>query len=255
VSENHFITEGRGSEEIVAELDREARAREAQFLDGLAARLNRARVKAAPEHPFRGAPDFWQVYQRPHDERVELFMTNWQNLGGVAKRFADRQALAAYIVEEAERLQARYLLRWDHPLLAALGLEERLQGECWDGAEMIVWNATTQDPLAKAAGADIGLVVAEAAIAHTGTVVTVSSEGQGRSVSLLPTAMMAVVRAADVKTRMGEVMRGLHERYGVNLPAGVHFISGPSRSADIENDLTIGVHGPGVVYALVLDEE
>ena len=44
----------------------------------------------------------------------------------------------------------------------------------------------------------------------------------------------------------------LDEQGREELPAGVHFISGPSRSSDIENDLTIGVHGPGIVYAIIL---
>jgi L-lactate utilization protein LutC len=37
------------------------------------------------------------------------------------------------------------------------------------------------------------------------------------------------------------------------MPAGVHLVSGPSRSADIENDLTIGVHGPGDVHVIIVD--
>lgn len=222
--------------------------REEQFLDLLAERLGRPRQTTAPEHPFRGAPDFWQEYELTEAQRVELFLQNWKGNGGAAERFATREALVEYIVAEAQRLGARYLVRWDEELLDSLGLEARLPD-----AELTVWNRDQSvDHLGKAAGSDIGIVVADWAIAHTGTVVTVSGAGQGRSVSLLPTAMMAVVRAQDIKTRMGEVMTFLHERFGKQLPAGVHFITGPSRSADIENDLTIGVHGPGVVYVLVL---
>lgn len=239
------------SNQVIERLGQQSLEREGAFLDLLAERLGRPRKTTAPKHPFRGAPDFWQGYELTEEQRIELFLQNWKGNGGAAERFATREALAEYIAAEAQRLGARYVVRWEEQLLDSLELETRLPD-----AELTVWNRDQSvDHLGKAAGADIGIVVADWAIAHTGTVVTVSAAGQGRSVSLLPAAMMAVVRAQDINTRMGEVMTLLHERFGEQLPAGVHFITGPSRSADIENDLTIGVHGPGVVYVLVLDEE
>lgn len=119
---------------------------------------------------------------------------------------------------------------------------------------MTVWDPSDPDDMKRrAAGADIGVIVADYAVSATGSVVTMSASGKGRTVSLLPTVLMAVIPASVVKTRLGEVMEQIRG-IGFNaMPAGIHFISGPSRSADIENDLTIGVHGPGVVYALVVD--
>lgn len=234
---------------VIRELVEQAKAREGEFLDGLARRLNRGRITEAPQHPFRGAPDFWRGYELSGEQRVELFMKNWASLGGVVQRFADEDGLSDYIADVALSLQAKYLIRFDHPLLEGLELENQLPE-----VEMTVWQEdATEDLKAKAAGADIGIAVVDYAIAHTGTVVVASGGNRGRSVSLLPTAFMAVIRAESIRTRMGEVMEELQKRFGHNLPAGVHFISGPSRSADIENDLTIGVHGPGIVYALILD--
>lgn len=106
--------------------------------------------------------------------------------------------------------------------------------------------------LAHAAEADFGVVLADHAVAYTGSVVVKSAANKGRSVSLLPTALFVLIPRDRLKTRLGEVLKPLDEAGREALPAGIHFISGPSRSADIENDLTIGVHGPGIVYALII---
>ncbi|WCK53999.1 lactate utilization protein C [Aneurinibacillus sp. Ricciae_BoGa-3] len=237
------------NQDIIRELDEQAKKKEDEFLNHLAARLKRPRITSKPDQPFRGAPDFWTSYELPPNERIKLFMDNWTSMGGVAERFADIDEAVAYIAELAGKMQAKYVVRFDDPVLEQANIDDRIPG-----TEMTIWNEKSQENImAKAAGADIGIAVVDYGIAHTGTVVAVSGAKQGRSVSLLPTVFIAIVRASDIKTRMGEVMTDLQRRFGTELPAGVHFITGPSRSSDIENDLTIGVHGPGIVYALVID--
>lgn len=121
-----------------------------------------------------------------------------------------------------------------------------------------VWNSgdvgasRKDDLIAKAAGADIGIVAAEHAVAYTGSLVVTSDRSRGRCVSLLPAMLVANVPAERIATKLGEVLLPFDELAFTDRPAGIHFISGPSRSADIENDLTIGVHGPGIVYALII---
>lgn len=70
--------------------------------------------------------------------------------------------------------------------------------------------------------------------------------------SLLPTVLIIIIPVDRLYTRLGETLDRFDEAGRENLPAGIHFISGPSRSSDIENDLTIGVHGPGIVYGLIM---
>ena len=106
----------------------------------------------------------------------------------------------------------------------------------------------------KANAADIGVIVADYAVSATGTIVTMSSADKGRSVSLLPPMLIAIVPASCIRSSLGEVMSQISAIGMERMPAGIHFISGPSRSADIENDLTIGVHGPGIVYALIFED-
>ncbi|GGG89379.1 LutC/YkgG family protein [Paenibacillus radicis (ex Gao et al. 2016)] len=226
----------------------ESRAKQEAFMNDIASKLRRPRVMEKPAHPFRGAPDFWKAYEWPLEERVERFSSNFKSAGGHVERLADMESAKRFIAAKAEELGAHYVIRQNQPELNELGLEAALPN-----AEVSVWNSDFEQYWkARAAEADFGIVVADYAVAYTGSVTVLSSKDKGRSVSLLPTVLFVIIPLERLKTRLGEVLVGFDEAGREQLPAGIHFISGPSRSADIENDLTIGVHGPGVVYALIV---
>ena len=71
-------------------------------------------------------------------------------------------------------------------------------------------------------------------------------------VSLLPPVHVAVIRPAQLLPSLAEAIRRVGQ--AKELPSSLVLITGPSRSADIENDLSIGVHGPGSVHAVLLPE-
>ncbi|WP_240627477.1 LutC/YkgG family protein [Thermoflavimicrobium daqui] len=234
---------------ILKSLEEESKKKEEAFFSRIANRLGRPRMTTPPVQPVRGVPDFWKQYALQPAERVELFMKNWADLGGVAKRFSTKVELSTWINQISTEWEAKRLIRWDHSLLNDIHFNQENSQ-----MEITVWNAKHEELLGKAARADIGLVVADYAIAHTGTAVVTSGAKRGRSVSLLPTVLIVIIPTCVIKTKMGEVLAEIHRWDGKSMPAGIHFITGPSRSSDIENDLTIGVHGPGIVYALILEE-
>lgn len=232
----------------LAQLESESRAKQQAFMDGIATKLGRPRVTSAPAHPFRGAPDFWNGFEWPLEERIERFTDNFKSVGGHVERLADMEAVKRFIAAKAVELKARYAVRQNQPELAAIGLEEAMPE-----VRFAVWNTDREEHwMARAAEADIGVMLVDHAAAYTGSLAVLSSKDTGRSVSLLPTVLIAVVPIERLHTRLGEILVPFDEAGREGLPAGIHFISGPSRSADIENDLTIGVHGPGIVYALLV---
>jgi L-lactate dehydrogenase complex protein LldG len=213
----------------------------------IADRLGRARITEQPQHPFRGVPDFWREYNLEQEERIGMFMNNWTALGGHAFRMKSLEEVGRFLQEFAQETGAQKLLMQRQPELLRLGLQEALRD-----VECTVWDSAKGDMIDEAAQADIGIVVVDHAAAYTGTLVVLSSPDKGRSTSLLPRALVAIVPAHVIEANLGPILKDLDARPKEQLPAGVHFITGPSRSSDIENDLTIGVHGPGIVYALVV---
>lgn len=235
---------------FLEKMERESREQQQRFIGHIASRLGRggASESRKPEHPYRGAPDFWNRYELTHEERIERFMGNWRAAGGHTERVAGWEELSGVVTRILQEHGAQSTIRQDLPELAGLRLEQHLPELAHR-----VWNG--QDPdasLAAAAYTDAGIALVDDAVAYTGSLVVTSSAEKGRSVSLLPNLLIAIVPAERMKTRLGEVMGRLSRSAGEELPAGVHFISGPSRSSDIENDLTIGVHGPGIAYALIV---
>jgi len=89
-----------------------------------------------------------------------------------------------------------------------------------------------------------GLTGALAAIAETGTLVQVSGPGLPLSTSLLPRIHMAVLREEDIHENLSQIMN----MRAIGKAGSVVLITGPSRTADIELTLTIGMHGPEEVH-------
>ena len=104
---------------------------------------------------------------------------------------------------------------------------------------------------AAAADADIGLTIAELGIAATGTLLFPCAQNRPRSASLLPRSHVAVLDARTLVADLATALQALTLR-GVP-PSSALFVTGPSRTSDIENDLTLGVHGPAAVSVFLLD--
>jgi L-lactate dehydrogenase complex protein LldG len=100
---------------------------------------------------------------------------------------------------------------------------------------------------------DVGITTAQAAIAETGTLVLEAESERHRLVSLLPPVHIAIVYARDIVLTIGDALRHFHRDDPREMSRAITFITGPSRTADIELTLTIGVHGPKELYVIVID--
>ncbi|WP_378956493.1 lactate utilization protein C [Pelosinus sp. sgz500959] len=191
------------------------------------------------------------------DERKELrerFIQEWVKLGGKTFSIKDRNELGQALKQIIQERQLQKAMRWDHPELENLKLEEIFSDT---KTTLSRWPLEKKysDWIGKAAAMDAGIVWADIAMAETGTIVLpTASPGQPASLCVLPLTLIAIFTTAQLVDGLASVMKILKERYGTNLPTTTTFISGPSRTTDIEMVLTIGVHGSRYVYALILDE-
>jgi L-lactate dehydrogenase complex protein LldG len=98
---------------------------------------------------------------------------------------------------------------------------------------------------------DVGISTAQAAIAETGTLVLDSTYERHRLVSLVPPVHIAIVDASRICETLADALTLL--RREAEISPAVTFITGPSRTADIELTLAIGVHGPQELYVIISD--
>lgn len=103
------------------------------------------------------------------------------------------------------------------------------------------------DYRALCANADAGLTSAEFALAETGSLVLVSGTNQARMTSLLPPVHLVLLPESKILPSIFEWVEHRPEVF----PANLVLVSGPSKTADIEQSLVVGVHGPGRLIVLV----
>ncbi len=113
------------------------------------------------------------------------------------------------------------------------------------GQEVMTPGATKEEK----ATAAIGLTGVDAAIAETGSLCLLSSGAHARSASLLPAVHVAVVREDQIVATMGMFFERFAPR--IRESSCLNIVTGPSRTADIELTLTLGVHGPGKLIVVL----
>jgi L-lactate dehydrogenase complex protein LldG len=136
------------------------------------------------------------------------------------------------------------------PLIGKLGVAERLAAAGLDvlTPDDVFW-------LERLAEAGVGVTGAVAGVAASGTVGVACGPGAPRATSLVPPAHICFVMRGTMVEDLAEALRRCAPMAAaIDLPSGLVWVSGPSRSADLELVLTVGVHGPGSVDVIVVDE-
>jgi L-lactate dehydrogenase complex protein LldG len=172
------------------------------------------------------------------DEEIDLLVAEINALSGVAQRLRQVEIPEAIgkLVSDQEINRA---VIWKTAGLKELQIELNLREA---GVEIIPPDADHQ-ALAKC---DLGVTEADFALPETGTLALFSSDEKPRAVSLLPRVHLAIISPQCLRADLHQVFaEARREHYMV-------FITGPSRTSDIELTVTLGVHGPKNLYVWIL---
>ncbi len=236
----------------------------AEFLGRVRAEMRKVGapgVPAAPErpaHPGEAADAVRREMSERWPEALERFVQEFERVAGVFHRVATLAEVPGVILAIARERGAREVLTWT-PAELGMDLAPTL------GPDLAVLPAPPGGGEAdrlrhrdEAARAGIGVTGADLALAETGTLVLLSGAGRPRSTSLLPETHVAVFgpgALVESLEQVGVILESLHVDPARTMSGAViNFITGPSRTADIELTLTRGVHGPKFVHAIFVDD-
>jgi L-lactate dehydrogenase complex protein LldG len=189
-------------------------------------------------HPRHLIPARSQI---PRAEQVDLFVRNVEKEFGTVARVADAasvpEAVAEYLA--LQNLPSEMVMS-PHPELQAMPWAERPLLQIWMG---------------RAEDTDLVSVQhAFAAVAETGTLMFPSAAERPVTINLLPDTAVVVLRASRIVGPYEEAWDLMRAEMG-EMPRNVMWVTGPSRSADIEQTLELGAHGPRRLHVVLIEDE
>jgi L-lactate dehydrogenase complex protein LldG len=194
-------------------------------------------------HPRHLIP---QRSRLPHAEQVALFIKNVEKEFGTVQRVPDLAAVPGAVAEflAAQNLPSRIVMA-PHP---------ELEGIDWSSRPML-----TRESRAARDGDAVSLQHAWAGVAETGTLFFPSDPVRPATLNLLPDTEIVLLRASRIVGAYEEAWDLLRaERKdrlsGGFMPRNLMLVTGPSRSADIEQTLELGAHGPRRLHILLVED-
>jgi L-lactate dehydrogenase complex protein LldG len=221
------------------------------FLKNIAGKLGRERKRDAALPEWKHHPQ-WEVYKgASRDELLTLFQRNSEEKKAEVQ-MTDQAGLKDSIEKIIKACGGGPVVTTKDDRFADFGLASLFENEDthqWD-------TAAGPENIEKAETANLGVFFSDVSLAESGTVVQFNDKYIARSVSLLPTAYIAIVPASSIVPRMTQAMHRIHRQVeaGEDIATCINFISGPSNSADIEMNIVEGVHGPVKAVYLVVED-
>ncbi len=194
----------------------------------------RGRLASHPRHllPARS--------RLPHPEQINLFVRNVEKEFGSVARVADLSGVPAAVAD--------YLTAHNLPSRLAMAPHPDLQAVPWNERPML----EIREGRAQATDA-VAVTQAFAAIAETGTLMLPSAPERPTTLNLLADTAIVVLRASCLVGAYEEAWDKLRAEIG-GMPRNVMLVTGPSRSADIEQTLELGAHGPRNLHVVLVED-
>jgi L-lactate dehydrogenase complex protein LldG len=195
--------------------------------------------RSTGQPPAAPPPVRLRVPELDIESRISSFFKAIEKLGGKTHRAYSPSDVCAYtaaLIGEGSAIAS------NAPLLRECGIA---------GLPSVRTGILDREELRVAcASADFGVTSADYALADTGTLVMLSSREEARFISLLPPVHLAVVSRDKILTGLDELLSVVPNP--AELTSSMVLITGPSRTADIEQILVRGVHGPGEIHVVIV---
>ena len=174
--------------------------------------------------------------------QLDLFQAMAEELAATVERVEGLEAVPAAV--------AGYLKAHNLPQSLRMAPEPVLEGLPWDTAPLLRIERGKAE-----AGDEVSLTGAFAAVAETGTLMLHSGAAQPTTLNFLPDTHIVMLRASQVVGPYEDAWDMVRAKFGPGqLPRTVNFITGPSRTADIEQTIQVGAHGPRRLHIVIVED-
>ena len=168
-------------------------------------------------------------------ERLQLLVENLGKLRAIVQQVPDLTAASDYLFTLARERDWHRVAWHPHPLIEPL----------LAGVPCATYRVDAADFDKNALeSCDAGITSCEALVAQTGSILVSSATSGGRALSILPHVHVVVATADQIIATLADALHAVRDRHDGRLPSMLSFITGPSRTGDIERILVLGAHGP-----------
>lgn len=186
--------------------------------------------------PFPQSEGNTSVFQ-PSKKELEIEFA--ENFTGLLGKFS-------FCIDEAELAQQLQQLTIAKKLKSIYCVEKEIRQKLVNAGFN---NFTAPD----VASCDVSITGCELLIARTGSLLMSSAQASGRTVSVYAPVHICIAYTSQLMYDIKEGLLHLKEKYAAKLPSLITLATGPSRTADIEKTLVVGVHGPAEVYVFLVE--